>query len=269
MPMTSIGGIEISRVICGTNTFLGYSHFSGARDTWLRKYFDVPRMVEVMAKCAEYGVNCILSGPEDPIAHAIQELERQTGHHMVWMCTPGAREAGLSDGIKWCADHGAEMCLPHTCWTDPRLNIARCEIEGLPPYLEEIRSNGMVPGISTHRPEVIVVGDKAAYDVETYIQPFNVAGFLCPVETDWVGRIIRETPKPVTCIKPLAAGRVMVEPGLGFVFRNNKPIDPVAIGFLSPEEADEDIRTAIAIMAKEQPDVELTKSRSKQVLIQK
>jgi hypothetical protein len=266
MPVTSIGGIEVSRVICGSNTFFGYSHFSAARDNWLKRYFDIPRIVEVIAKCAEFGVNAVVSGPVPAMHEAIQELERQTGHHMVWLCTPGMGNEDITGGLKWCADHGAEFCLPHTSWTDIRLNVAKNEIEGLAPVLEQIRNLGMVPGLSTHRPEVIVVGDSAGYDVETYIQPFNVVGFLCAVETDWVARIIRNTPKPVVCIKPLAAGRVMPEPGLGFVFRNNKPIDPVAIGFLSPEEAEEDIKLALAIMARGQPEVELSYSRSKQAL---
>ncbi len=263
MPMTSIGGVEVSRVICGTNTFFGYSHFSAARDAWLRRHFDVPKIVEVMAKCAELGVNSVLGPPQDMLREAIQELERQTGHHMIYICTPWAQGADISDGVKWCADHGAEVCMPHTGWTDARLNVAQNRIEELEPVLEQIRSLGMKTGLSTHRPEIIVVGDSAGYDLDCYIQPFNVAGFLCPVETDWVARIIRNTPKPVICIKPLAAGRVMVESGLGFVYRNNKPIDPVCIGFLSPEEAEEDINIALSLMAQEQPEVALTKSRSK------
>lgn len=263
MPMTSIGGLEVSRIVCGSNTFFGYSHFSAARDQWLKNYFDIPRIVEVMAKCADFGVNCVISAPDPRMHEAIVELERQTSHHMVWMCTPWAPEQDISEGIKWCADHGAEICLPHTSWTDARLNIAKNEIDGLSPALELIRSLGMKTGLSTHRPEVIVVGDSAGYDIDTYVQPFNVAGFLCSVETDWVARVIRNTPKPVVCIKPLAAGRVMPEPGLGFVFRNNKPIDTVAIGFLSPEEAEEDIKIALSIMAQEQPEMFLTKSRSK------
>ena len=266
MPMTSIGGIPVSRVICGSNTFFGFSHFSGARDRWLKRHFDVPKIVEVMAKCAELGVNCIVSCPEPRMQGMIQEVERLTGVHMVWICTPWAQEEGISEGIRWCADHGVEICMPHTGWTDARLNVAKNEIEDLPPVLEQIRALGMKTGLSTHRPEVIVVGDSVGYDIDSYIQPFNVAGFLCPVETDWVARIIRGTPKPVICIKPLAAGRVMPEPGLGFVYRNNKPIDPVAIGFLSPEEAEEDIRIALAIMEHEQPRMELTHSRSKRHL---
>ena len=76
MPMTSIGGVEVSRVICGSNTFFGYSHFSAARDAWLKRDFDIPKIVEVMAKCAEFGVNCVLSGPDPRMYRAIQELER-------------------------------------------------------------------------------------------------------------------------------------------------------------------------------------------------
>ncbi|MDI6827299.1 MAG: hypothetical protein QME62_02310 [Armatimonadota bacterium] len=263
MPTTSIGGLEVSRIICGSNTFFGYSHFSAARDTWLKKYFDVPRIVEVMAKCAEFGVNCVLSGPVPAMHKAIQEVERQTGHHYVWICTPGMGNEDITDGLKWCADHGVEMCFPHTSWTDIRLNIAKNEIEGIEPVFEQIRNLGMIPGFSTHRPEVIIVSDSRGYDAQAYIQPFNVAGFLCSVETDWIARIIRNTPKPVVCIKPLAAGRIMPEAGLGYVFRNNKPIDPVCIGFLSPEEAEEDIRIALAIMEHQQASIELTKSRSK------
>ena len=166
MPMTSIGGIEVSRVICGSNTFFGFSHFSSARDAWLKRYFDIPKIVEVMAKCAEFGVNCVLSGPDPKMYQAIQDLERQTGHHMVWLCTPWAQGADISDGVKWCADHGAEICMPHTGWTDPRLNMARGCIEELEPVLEQIRSLGMKTGLSTHRPECIVVGDSAGYDID-------------------------------------------------------------------------------------------------------
>lgn len=266
LPMTSIGGVEVSRIVCGSNPFLGFSHFSAARDTWMRGYFDDARIVEVMAKCAEFGVNCVISGPEPRMYEAINEVERQTGRRMVWMCTPGIAGTDPSDGIKWCADHGVQICMPHTSWTDARLNIAKREIEGLAPYLEQMRSLGMATGLSTHRPEVITVGDAAGYDLDTYVQPFNVAGFLYPVETDWVARVIRGTPKPVICIKPLAAGRVMPEPGLGFVFRNCKPNDTVAIGFMSPEEVEEDIKIAVAVMQGRQAEVELTKSRSKRLL---
>lgn len=266
VPMTLIGGIEISRIVCGSNPFFGYSHFSAARDAWMRRHFELPRIVEVLAKCAEYGINCVISGPSPVMREAIQDLERQTGYHMKWICSPGMAGVDISDDIKRCADWGVEICTPHTSWTDARLQISENRIEGLEPCLELIRSLGMATGLSTHRPEAIVIGDSTGYDLDTYIQPFNVIGFLCSVETDWVARVIRGTPKPVICIKPLAAGRVMPEPGLGYVLRNCKPNDTVAIGFMSVEEVEEDVKIALALMESGQAEVDLTTSRSKQVL---
>jgi len=48
IPEIEIAGVKISRLICGTNPFNGYSHFSKAKDVWLRRYFTVERIVEVL-----------------------------------------------------------------------------------------------------------------------------------------------------------------------------------------------------------------------------
>jgi len=267
LPTTNIGGLEVSRMLCGSNQFMGYSHFSAARDAWFKKYFTVERMVEVMAVCDSYGVNAIVSGPEEKIYKSIQELERQTGSHWIWFCTP-TPSAG-DDEVKWCADHGAEFCMPHTCWTDARLNVRDCRIEDYDRLAEMIRNHGMIPGLSTHRPEAITIADTAGHDVETYIQPFNVMGFLCAVETDWMANVIQNAKKPVICIKPFAAGRLMVKPGLEFVYNNCKPSDTCCAGFMSPEEADEDIRIALEVLEGVKSGVKLQYTRSKQSLMAK
>ena len=53
IPTTNIGGIEISRVTCGTNPFNGFSHFSKARDDFMRAHFTKERIVEVL-KAKQY-----------------------------------------------------------------------------------------------------------------------------------------------------------------------------------------------------------------------
>ncbi len=60
-PMTEIGGVPISRLIIGSNTFHGFSHFSNARSAWLRRYFTPERIYEVMAFCAEEGLNATIA----------------------------------------------------------------------------------------------------------------------------------------------------------------------------------------------------------------
>lgn len=267
-PMTKIGSIEVARLTCGTNTFNGFSHFSAARDRWLREYFTVERVVEVLEVCRQEGINAIIGPTSEMNYQAIREHERQTGHTWIWMCTPGGRSwKDVVPGVKWCADHGAQICLPHQGYTDNNLVVAEDRIEGAPELLQTIRDHGMVPGWSTHRPETILVSDKAGYDVEAYILPYNSIGFLCAVETDWTGRVIRDTPKPVICIKPLGAGRIMPPTGLSFVINSNKPTDTVAIGFLSPGEAKEDIGIARDLIERREREIELQYTRSKAPLV--
>jgi hypothetical protein len=53
--------------------------------------------------------------------------------------------------------------------------------------------------------------------------------------------MIREFPKPIIIIKPLAAGRLMPEQGIPFVLNNIKDSDSIALGVMSPEEVEEDV----------------------------
>jgi len=266
-PMTKIGGIEVSRMLCGSNPFFGFSHFSNARSTWLRRYFTIERIVEVLEKCVALGINGVVSGPREDMYRALRELEDKTGQHMVWVCTPGGQTAEeVRKDIKWIAEHGAEICLTHPSYTDTHLIKAENRIEGIEPLLAMMRDLGMIPGVSTHRAETIVACDAAGYDVETYILPLNVMGFLCSVETPWQSRIIRNARKPVICIKPLAAGRLMPYEALNYVYNSIKPADTVAVGFLSPEEVEEDVTIALNILKEQGAPVELPSTRSTQIL---
>lgn len=264
-PMTEIGGLSISRLIIGSNWFLGYSHTSKAKDDWIKRYQTIERIVKVLEVCSAEGLNALVSGPDDKMYQALQAHEQQTGRHLTWFATPlGADLAQLFEEIEKCADLGAEFCLPHTSYTDARLLVAEQRIADLEQVTEKIRSLGMIPGLSTHRPETITVGDAAGYDIATYIQPYNATGFLCAVETDWVAKVIQETPKPVICIKPLAAGRILPPTGLSFVYHSIKPTDTVCIGLLSPEEAREDIALTRSILtgSEERPELQYTRSKA-------
>jgi len=269
LPMTNVGGVEISRVIIGSNSFLGYSHFSKARDRWLREYFTPERMADVMAVFARRGVNAIMAPPSQDIRRAIELTQDQTGRTIQYIVTPWKNHPGGWDGaIEECKELGGVICMPHVSYTDNNLVVDEGIIRGVEPILAKIRSMGMVPGLSTHRPETITVCDSAGYDVETYIQPLNAIGFLCSVETDWVVRIINETSKPVMCIKPLAAGRILPPTGLQFVLNSCKPTDMVVIGTMSPYEAEEDMDIVEAVINGERPRLEQAFTRSKAHLAQ-
>ncbi len=266
-PMTEIGGVAVSRMMIGTNWFIGCSHTSLAKDEWIKRYMTVERIVEVLEACTAEGLNCICSGPDEKIRAALLAHEEKTGRHIYWFITPvGPSLSELLDNVEICAEWGAEFCLPHQSYTDNNLLVAEKRIEGLEEIVQKIRSLGMIPGLSTHKPETITVCDATGYDVSTYIQPYNAAGFLCQVETDWVARIINNTPKPVIVIKPLAAGRLLPPTALSFVYNSIKPIDTVCVGFLSPEEVREDTALARSLLTGIEEKRQLQYTRSKSAL---
>ena len=108
-------------------------------------------------------------------------------------------------------------------------------------FLRIVREMGMIPGLSTHMPEAITCADACGADVASYVQPYNAAGFLCQVETDWVQQVINNAKNPVMTIKPLAAGRLLPPTGLAFVWNTIRDCDMVTIGTMSTYEAEEDI----------------------------
>lgn len=264
IPSTSIGGLEVSRLMCGSNPFFGYSHFSKARDLWQKEYFTRERIVAVIAKCTEFGMNAVMGPPLEELHQAIVAARDVTGREIIWVCTPwGGKPGELENGIAWCAERGASICMPHSAWVDSHHVSSEKRIEGLERYVQLIRSFGMIPGLSTHRPETLVSGEAAGYDIETYILPHNVTGFLLQVETDWNARVIRECPKPVMVIKPLAAGRIAPDAGLPFVYRSIKPIDTVCLGFTSPHEVEEDVTIILQALEGQPASVPLSTTRSK------
>ena len=152
LPVTNIGGIEISRMICGSNPFFGHSHFTQARSTWQKRYFTVERIVEVLEKCSEFGINGVISGPVERLPQARRTLEDKTGRHIHWFCTPGGSLEEFKEGIAWCGEHDVTFCMPHPSFTDAHIIRSESKIVGLEDCLKMIRDLGMIPGVSTHRP---------------------------------------------------------------------------------------------------------------------
>ena len=259
-PRTMVGGVSVPRLICGTNWFLGYSHTSAAKDKFIQEYFTRERIAHVLGAWLKHGVDAVMGPANQLLADAISDAEQKAGRKIIFICTPSEIQ-----GIAWAKEHGATFCLPHQCVTDALLDRKAGTIPGIEPWLKEIRDAGLIPGLSTHCPETVPVADATGLDVETYIQIYNAAGFLCQVETDWVASIIRNAKKPVMTIKPLAAGRLMPPTGLSFVWSTIRSVDMVVIGVMSSHEVDEDVELSLAAIEGRNAAVALQTTRSKRI----
>ena len=271
-PRTVVGGVSMPRLICGSNWLLGYSHTSEAKDRLIREMFDTPvKVANVVEVFARAGCNAFMGKGDQFVRDALDEVEQRTGVPMILIATPSYPEWGKPETWKQAVDEakalGATFCFPHQNVTDPRLDLVnRCLSPQLIDHLRYVREMEMIPGLSSHAPEAIICSDNCDADVETYIQPYNAAGFLCNVETDWLQKVIAGARKPVMTIKPLAAGRLLPPTGLTFVWNTIRDCDMVTIGTMSPYEAEEVIELSLACLERRKAEVELQFTRSKKAL---
>jgi hypothetical protein len=273
-PRTTVGGISLPRLIIGSNWFIGASHTSKAKDNLIKTLMDKKHIEEILVTFMQAGIDAILSPPTSPaINDAIAAAEQRIGRKMIRIMTPALnlKPGGPADrepefAIAQCQKDGAAFCLPHQVTTDALVDRRDMVIRDIEIYTKMIRQYGMTPGLSTHLPESITFTDKHNYDIETYLQIYNSAGFMMPIEADWEMRIIQQAKKPVIVIKSMAAGRILPPVALAFVWSTIRPQDMVAVGTLTPDEATELIEISRSFIDRQTPNIELQTTRSKQIL---
>ena len=268
-PRTTVGGVSLPRLVCGTNWMLGFSHITEAKDQLIRDLFDTPsKVADVVEVFARAGCNALMSSPSEFVAQALREVEQRTGNEMLWIATPHYQGPRSMDSWKPAVEAtkglGAQFCFPHASVTDSLIDQANRRLAPLlVEHLSYVRKAGMIPGLSTHAPEAIICADACGADVAAYLQLYNAAGFLCHVEVEWLQRVFKEAKKPVVAIKPLAAGRLHPEVGLRFAWNTLRECDLVTVGTMSQYEAAEVVEISRACLENREPDLSLQFTRSK------
>lgn len=275
-PRTLVGGVSLSRMVIGTNWFLGFSHTSLAKDNFIKENIRKRKVIaDILEVFFKAGVDTLMGLIDvEPLADAVREAEDRTGVKGIVVSTPlfpidpSVAGAGLDarktdEILDTQVKFGARFCFPHQSTTDALVDRCTREIRHITPLLKKIRERNMIPGLSTHMPETIVYADETAIDVETYIALYNSMGFLMQVEVDWIANVIRHARKPVMTIKPLAAGQLRPFQGLNFVWNTLRPQDLVTIGTMTPDEAREVIEISQGILEGKNTNLKLQETRSK------
>lgn len=265
-PRTQIGDLSVSRMIMGTNNIMGGSHRTMSRDMHIREINNnIDAVCEIVKTYLSCGVDtiigCLVKSPW--AMEGIRLAEQQTGRKVYVIellvtdvsDTAEGRAIAQAD-VAFCKQQGVDIVMPlHIC-VEKLVNKGKETIDRIDDYMYMIREQGMIPGLSAHMPEIITYTDGNGYDVETYIQIYNAAGFLMQVEIETVQRIIWNAKKPVLTIKPMAAGHLNPFVGLSFVWNTIRDKDMVAVGCMTPLEARETVEYSLAAIARRLPNVE-------------
>ncbi len=275
-PRTNIGSQSVSRMVIGTNWFLGWSHATEAKDRYIKENVaERKKIADILEVFFKAGIDTVLGQITcSPLSEAIKEAEDRTGVKAVIITTPlltispavPLNGFDMDEANKVLDAHaklGAKICMPHAFTTDAVVDKCTRTIRKMDTICKMIRDRNMIPGLSTHMPETIIFADESGLDVETYISIYNAAGFLMQVECDWTAKMINNAKKPVLTIKPMAAGMLRPFQGLNFVWNTIRERDMVALGTMSPEEAAECIEMSLSILEHRPSGVKLQETRSK------
>jgi hypothetical protein len=269
-PRTVVGGVSLPRLLIGTNWLAGWSHRSVAADERIKRHHSAKEsIVPLIRTFTQHGINAVMAPFErvPPIADAVLEAEQTLGEKIIRIDTPilnvddtaeGRRQAEQT--IKKSRELGAAFCLIHHSSVEQLVNKNKGVIERIGDYTSMIREQGLLPGVTAHMPELIVYCDENGYDVETYVQIYNCAGFLMQVEVETVASIIHNAKKPVMTIKPMAAGRLTPYIGLNFSWATLRDCDMVTAGCFDEHEAAEVIEISRAALERRFPDLERRQS---------
>jgi hypothetical protein len=275
-PRTKVGGLSVSRMIIGTNWFLGWSHCTAAKDNFIKQQIkDRRKIADILEVYLKRGVDTVMGLIDcPPLLEAIQEAQDRVGRKMIVVSTPGfptdptTPEKGFdqkkaAEILDTQSKLGAAICMPHQGTTDLMLDRCTRKLRKMDLLFKMMRDRKLIPGLSTHMPEAIIYADETGADVETYISLFNPTGFMMPIEVDWVARVIQNAGKPVMVIKSMAAGQIRPFQALTFVWNAIRDKDMVTVGVMTPDEAAENIELSLSILERRKADLQLQETRSK------
>ena len=272
-PRTTVGGLSLPRMLIGSNWLLGYSHTSSSADKQIKEaYSERKPFVDMLEAYLEYGVDAMMApfNFDTPLYDAIQEAQDKTGKKIILIDTPIMNVDDTKEGraetraiIERSRKLKCEFCFPHHSSAEQLVNKNLRSITRLPDYLDMIRQNGLIPGLSAHMPELIIFSDENEYDVQSYVQIYNCMGFLMQVEIEYIHKVIWAAKKPVMTIKSMAAGRVSPFVGITFSYSTLRDVDMVTIGAYTPDEVHEDVEIALAAIERRPPALEGRSSPNK------
>ena len=259
LPTVPFGSHHITRLIIGGNPLCGGSHLSEAMSREMVEYYSAERVVEVLQRCEEAGINTVQArGDYHRILYWI-ELFRRAGGSLHWIAQTASEMHDVFQNIRILAAAGAMGIYHHGSQTDRFWREG--QIDQVQDYLKCMRDSGVQVGLGSHIPEVIEYAQERDWDIDFYMTCFYnlsrrpresalVSGVHAFEREQYLEedrakmcRVIRLTPKTCLAFKILAASRNCatqqdVQTAFQFAFDNIKERDAVVVGMF-PKHIDE------------------------------
>ena len=242
MPSIMLGEHRISRLICGSNPFLGYSYLGQHTDRQMKDYYTPERVVELLLKCEKAGI----SAHQTSSRHDYMKMLRERGSKIKVFTLTSSRENIDSD-----IDNASPIALVHHGGVTDRL-FAEGKSDVVHDYVKAVKDRGIMAGVSAHNPDVIKKIADDGWEVDFFMTcfyyltrkmdkpetlptlPVGAYQFLRD-DPKVMTSVIRQVKQPCLAFKILGAGRLCssqedVISAFKFAFENIKPTDGIIVG---------------------------------------
>jgi len=214
-----IGGVTISRLICGGNLISGYAH---SRDliyvsSVMKHYFTDEKVFETLAICEANGINTALLRLDDRTLKILDTYRKHRGGKIQWLAQIKPRELDLTSAAKKAIDNGAIGVLSHGGVGDSFFNNGKIALLGK--VVEFAKQNKVIVGIGGHSLDVIIAAEDEGLQPDFYFKTFNTAGYKS-AEPQKTAEFMQKVKKPWIAFKVLGAGAVHPKEGFKYAFDN-------------------------------------------------
>ena len=231
IPASTIGNVEVSRMILGGNLIGGWAH---SRDlTYLsdlvKAYHTKEKIYETFQIAEACGINTLLTSPG--VGQHLIDYRKQTGGKMQFIADTGNDDKTIAtDGVKRAIDAGSPLIYVLGEATDRYYLREQAKFNLIEECLQRIRDEGYPAGIGAHRVEACKKCIELGLVPDFWMLTYHHLGYWSAVpghpehdnvfcrKPDETVEFMSGRPEPWIAFKVLAAGALKPQEGFRFAF---------------------------------------------------
>jgi len=165
LPTVHFGQHEVTRLVCGSNPFYGYSHFNRLFSRHMIEWMTPERVISVLKQCERNGIGSWQTGCRERNYSDLQRYRAEGGKMNVFFLAHGGMVRDVKQ-IRTAAKFGPVGIAYHGGVTDAKFRDGR--MEEVHDFLKTVHDAGVLAGISCHNPAVIEYVEDKDWEVDYY-----------------------------------------------------------------------------------------------------
>ena len=172
VPGAAIGGVKMSRILCGGNLISGFAH---SRDLvyvspLIKKYFTEEKIIETFQLCEACGINTAVLRTDDFTVRYLKRY-RERGGRIQWLAQTYPTLDDPFSNIQKALDNGAIGAFVQGNIADTQVRDGHFELVAR--SVEYIKSQGVIAGTACHSLATVKMCEEQGLDVDFYMKTLH------------------------------------------------------------------------------------------------